>query len=686
MVNLHFMKYHLKILLPFLIVLLGLLAYLNSFNGVFVLDDMAWIVDNNNITSVNDYLDGSTRPLTALTVYLNYQLSGTTATDYHAFNLVIHLLAGLFLYGVVRRTMELPLFSNSSGKYSELIAFFSATLWVVHPLQTESVTYIIQRAESLMGLFYLMTLYCAIRGFSSTKKYGWFIAATVACALGMTSKPIMVTAPILVLLYDVIFISKSWRTALRKHWVVYLGLALTWGILAFLVLMPNESSSTTGLSLKAITPINYLATQQGVIMHYLKLIAWPETLCLDYAWPPVMIIHGFMFPAIFIMTLVITTIVLIWSKDPVGFCLAWFFIILAPSSTIMPIADYAVEHRVYLSLAGLTVLFTALVVMLLEKLLSKTRVNVTAASSLLLMFIVAIFMLRTIDRNNDYASALKIAKQTVAAAPYNFRARVILINSFMDRDMFVEAEAEARVSLELIEEVLSVRETRRHSMRAANPREYYSTINNQVGSALLCQDKNVEAISFFMRALELEQDLVIARYNLAVALHGVGRSDDALREVLLAIETDPTFTRSYTLAGILILKMGRSSEAIKYFEKAVELGGATVVAKMELAWLLAIASDDQVRDAQRAVTLALDVCAVSGGGNYRLLDVLAAAYAATGDFELAKKSANDALKLAEAAIEHNPKLFDNLNGKACSSPSNIRERLECYRASKMWHE
>ncbi len=678
------MKANLKILLPFLIVLLGLLAYLNSFSGMFMLDDMTWIVNNSDITSVEKYLYHSTRPLTALSFALNYAISRETATDYHAINLIIHLLAGLLLYGVVRRTLELPLFRNGYDKYSNLIAFFSTTLWVIHPLQTESVTYIIQRGESLMGFFYLATLYCAVRGFASGKSKSWFVCSIIVCALGMTAKPIMVTAPLLVLLYDYVFISKSWRAALRSNLLLYIGLLLTWIILAFLVLMPNESSGTTGLSIKEITPLGYLATQQGVIVHYIKLIFWPQTLCFDYAWPAAITVQGMVFPALFIAFLVVMTVVLVLKKRSAGFCLAWFFVILAPTSSIVPIADYAVEHRVYLSLAGITVLFTVSVVMAIEKLSSRFKLQRKSGviASALLMIIVVLLMLRTVARNRDYSSSVVLTRKTVAASPYNFRARSILINSYMDEYKFAEAENEARKALVVIEKLLDEEVDSSRLVMAANPYVHYPDMNFQVGSALLCQNKNDEAIHFFMRALALDPKLVIARYNLAVALHGVGRDDDSLREVLNVIETDANFTQSYFLAGMLLHKDGRYKEAINYFNKAIELGDVNIIAKMELAWLLASVDDENGRDEKRALSLALEVCEISGGGNYRALDVLAAAYAANGDFVSAEKTAEKALALAELVEKNSPETFANVNIEVSSSPDNIRKRLELYRVGK----
>ena len=100
------------------------------------------------------------------------------------------------------------------------------------PLQTESVTYIIQRTEALVGLFYLLTLYCVIRGATSRRSMSWYAAAVAACLLGMATKEVMATAPVIVLLYDRTFLAGSFREAWRRRYGLYLALAATWGVVA----------------------------------------------------------------------------------------------------------------------------------------------------------------------------------------------------------------------------------------------------------------------------------------------------------------------------------------------------------------------------------------------------------------------------------------------------------------------
>ena len=182
----------------------------------------------------------SGRPVLNLSLALNYAVSGCDVRGYHVTNLAIHLAAALLLFGIVRRT--LPRFRGCGGgqqlarlQLATPLALAIALLWAVHPLQTESVTYIVQRAESLMGLFYLLTLYCFLRGAGSARAIFWYAGSVLACLLGMATKEVMVSAPLVVLLYDRTFLAGSFREAWRRRWAYYLALAATWLLLAWLV-------------------------------------------------------------------------------------------------------------------------------------------------------------------------------------------------------------------------------------------------------------------------------------------------------------------------------------------------------------------------------------------------------------------------------------------------------------------
>ena len=158
-----------------LIIAAGIWAYHNSFRGPFIFDDVPAIVENATIRhlwppwqplmpprNISTTVQG--RPIVNLSLAINYALNGFRVWGYHALNLATHIGAGLVLFGIARRTLRQPRLQQRFGEAAEMLALAIAILWVVHPLQTESVTYVVQRAESLMGLFYLLTLYGFIRG------------------------------------------------------------------------------------------------------------------------------------------------------------------------------------------------------------------------------------------------------------------------------------------------------------------------------------------------------------------------------------------------------------------------------------------------------------------------------------------------------------------------------------------
>ena len=379
----------------------GIAAWSDSFNAPFIFDDLLAIQDNPTLRHFPAWENFvppqanplSRRPVINLSFALNDAIGGLGVRGFHAGNLLIHLLAALLLFGVVRRTLLTERWTiERSGDRGEpgragqgtanpraiargpssiaarpcqpgsfwspersivAVSFAVALIWAVHPLLTESVTYLTERTESLMGLLYLLTLYCALRGASSGHPWRWYAAAIAACALGMGAKEVMATAPILVLLYDRCFLSGSFREALRRRLPFYLGLAATWAILgALMIAYPWGGATGAGFGIPAVGPWPYARTQPGVILHYLRLSFWPSSLCLDYAWPIAMSARQIIPAAAVIAALLAGTLWALRRAPVLGFLGAWFFLILAPTSSFMPISDMAVERRMYLPLAA----------------------------------------------------------------------------------------------------------------------------------------------------------------------------------------------------------------------------------------------------------------------------------------------------------------------------------------------
>ena len=437
--------------LPFMIIAVGVMAYLNSFSGVFVFDDFHTIVRNPFIGDFWAQVLNSTRPVVNFTFFLNYKIGGFKAADYHAVNLLIHIIAGLLLFGIIRRTLELPSFVQRYGSAGRWLAASVSVIWLIHPLQTAGVTYIVQRAESLMGLFYLLTLYCAIAGFKSTKSTRWYVAAILSCAVGMATKPVMVTAPLIVFLYDRTFIAKSFLVAIRQRARLYVGLVATWLILASLLLVPNESSTSAGFDSGLISPVHYFETQCSVIPHYLKLVFLPTGLCLDYAWPAAVIDIWLIACFVFLFLLLIVSVWLCMRGNGLGFAGLFFFVTLAPSSSFIPVADYAFDHRMYLPLAGVVVVFVFASYEIL-----KIRMRPWCLVIFACLLVVALARM-TYLRNEDYQSEETMWRDVVEKCPHNLRARNDLAVALSENGKVNEAIIEYKIVLSDIPESVKER-------------------------------------------------------------------------------------------------------------------------------------------------------------------------------------------------------------------------------------
>jgi tetratricopeptide (TPR) repeat protein len=567
-----------------LLVLAVLAAYHNSFTGPFIFDDRPSIVENPTIRQLwpvtaalsppqGEGLTVSGRPVLNFSFAVNYALGGDAVWSYHALNLLIHLLAGLTLFGIVRRTLVLvgrvvpnppaavsigsdrrvkdPAFAQRYGGHGNafyLVSLAVAALWMVHPLQTESVTYVVQRAESLMGLFYLLTLYCFVRGAEchllNDKPGGWKAAAWQACSvvfclLGMATKEVMVTAPLMVCLYDRTFVSGGFTAAWRRHGRLYLGLAATWLLLGYLVISTEGRGQTAGFGTE-VPWWAYALTQCRAVVHYLRLAAWPHPLSLDYGTMVVRDVALVAPQALLLALLAAGTVIALWRRPVLGFLGTWFFGILAPSSSIVPVATQTMaEHRMYLPLAALIVLAV----------LGMHRL-VGSRSLLLFLGLAAGFGWLTAQRNHDYRSEIAIWSEP-AAQPGSSRARCSLGIALVDAGRLTEAAAQFAEALRL--------DSQNAEAHAG------------LGGILAQRGNLAEAVAENEAALRIDPGLAVAHNNLGNALLGLGRAAEAVVECTKAVQLNPRDARAHYNLGYALLQSGRTTEAIGGFQEALRL-------------------------------------------------------------------------------------------------------------------
>ncbi len=552
------------------LVLVALAAYHNSFTGPFVFDDLPGIVENPSIRPgwslggvLAPGLDGgltvSGRPLVNLSLALNQSLGGESVRGYHLVNLFIHVLAGLTLFGLTRRTLLQPPLSARFGPAALPLAVVVVAAWLLHPLQTEAVTYVVQRAESLMALCYLLTLYCFVRAVESESSSGglrppgsetavidrrysktWFVWSFLACLLGMASKEVMVSAPLIVLLYDRTFVVGSYREAWRRRGLYYSGLAATWLLLAWLVAGTTGRGGTAGFG-TTVGAWPYLLTQCQAILHYLWLAVWPDPLVFDYGTATVGGLGEVWPQALLLVALAAGTGVALVRRPVWGFAGAWFFLVLAPSSSVVPVASQTMaEHRMYLPLA----MVVAVAVAGLYAWLGRRSLVVCGA-------LAVIWGGLTMQRNADYGSELGLWADTVAKRPANGRAHNNLGKALVAANRLDEAQLHYKEAIRL---------------QPGVPEPHYN-----LGLALARRNRRGEAIHQYEEALRLQPSYAEAHNNLGNALLAGGRLEEATVHYEEAVRLKPGFAEAHSNLANVRLEQGRGGEALQQGEEAVRL-------------------------------------------------------------------------------------------------------------------
>jgi tetratricopeptide (TPR) repeat protein len=584
------------------IVLAALAAYHNSFLGPFVFDDPASIVENPTLRlpwSIPELFlppaqsTVAGRPLANLTLALNYATSDTDVRGYHAMNLLIHLLAGLALFGVVRRTLVRPLRADST-----LAALAVALLWTVHPLQSEAVTYIVQRTEALMGLFYLLTLYCFIRGVERQEAGGvpaggrnrWFSLSIVSCLLGMASKEVMVSAPVMVLLYDRTFLAGTFRDAWQQRRRVYLGLGATWLLLICLVAsVGGNRGGTTGAGSGASLGA-YALTQFPAVVHYLWLSFWPHPLVFDYGAQWVKDAFDVVPAALVLVALVAGTLVALKRQPVLGFAGAWFFAILSPSSLIPGPRQTMAEHRMYLALAAVICL-------------AVLGAYAWGGRRTLIAWFALAFGLGwlTVSRNEDYRSERAIWSDTVAKCPDNRWGQCNLGLILSGQGRMDEALLHLEKGLKLapddpaahndmglaLAKLGRMPEAVAQYEAALRLRPKFAEAENNLGLALLELNRPDEALQHLETALRLSPKLATLHFNMGKALAKMGRIDEAIARYKQAIQLNPRDAGACTNLGNAYTQIGRISEAIAWYETGVRTDPNDATAQYNLAMALA---------------------------------------------------------------------------------------------------
>jgi tetratricopeptide (TPR) repeat protein len=557
-------------------------VYARGLDAPFLFDDVTGVVHNPSIVSLWPLIgtDGhagplnppkdlpvSGRPLVNLSFALNRYLGGTHPFGYHAVNVLLHIGSAILLWALVRTTLRLPHFAGRFAETAGWLALAIALLWSLHPLATEAVIYTSQRTELMMALFYLATIYCSVGFWLSGKdvakpraarRAGWLVLAVLACAAGMASKEVMVSAPVVVLLFDRAFISGSIGSALRRSWPLYVGLAATWTLLIALNVNGPRSSSA-GFHLD-VAPHAWWFTQCKVLLMYLKLAIWPSPLLFHYQLPYV---STFAEAAVYVIPvglIAVVSVVLLWRNSAFGFLLAFMAAILSPTFVVPIVSETAAERRMYLPLAGLVAMVVIGAYLLLERRVIKRARHLPqspTSAAPLTAIILSTAVLALVDgiasakRLGEYYDETLLWEQVARRQPHNYMAHydLGLLYNYAGREAESVAELEAAI--------------------AANPN--YANARSAFGFAMMNAGRLDVALDSLKRALALDPEHVGALNNMGILLTRQGRYPEAIQYLQRAIQIHPEHSQAHLNLGKALAASGKVAEAVPEFEAASAL-------------------------------------------------------------------------------------------------------------------
>lgn len=513
----------------------------------FVFDDGLAIRDNPTIRHLldlgtvlsppNNGSGVSGRPVVNLSLAINYALGGLDPFGYHLANITLHGLAGMLLYACLRRI--LPRFGCRRARRS---AFWIALLWVVHPLQSESVASVIQRTEILAGILILAVILSLLRAETSSRPASWYVAGTILSAVGMATKEIVFVVPFLALLFDRTVLTGTFAESWRRRRVFHVSLFAGWLVLGALLLrMGGTRGEAAGFGAGSITWWSYFLKQWEALLTYLKLSLWPNPLIVDYGTDVITEPLRVLPQGLALTGLGLSTLYAVRRNSPWGLPGAWFFLILGPSSSVMPLAAQTMaEHRMYLPLAAVLVPL----VLLIPRLAGRWSPLVTA---------MAVIALGSVSyaRTFAYESELKLWTDTVARRPGNERAHHNLAGVLNNLGRHEEAMHFFQRAVEL--QPLYV-----------PPRIGLANCHFRAGRLR-------EAVAEYQSVLAIDPDSVEALGNLGVLLCEMGQLESGLRLLLRALEIDPRFADVHFNLGTVLLRAGRLQESERHYREAIRL-------------------------------------------------------------------------------------------------------------------
>jgi tetratricopeptide (TPR) repeat protein len=669
-----------------ILILLAFVAYADSLYAPFVFDDLTAIQHNRSVRFFSFDLKEMlrTRSLLYPTFAFNQWLGGENVFGYHVVNLLLHIINGLLVFAIARRIYAglrpspypLPEGEGTASLYATLAAAF----FIVHPVQTEAVTYISERSELssklvfLCGLLFFMIL--------PEEKIGFFTAIPVLffTALGVGFKETAVTLPAIIFLYDYIFLAKGKLRNLLSRWPFYLALLIctTAGAYVFwdILKRPLVEVGEPGTMPKW----NYFLTSLRVTVRFLRLIVLPTGQNLDYDFPAILSAKD---PALLASVLLISALLIMASRwrtrRPVfAFSIFWFFIVLIPTSGVVAIPDVIFEHRLYVGLAGVALSFP----LVLEPLGLLLRARVVRVATVIL----AALLVATIARNYVWADSVRLFSDEVEKSPHKIRAYINLTFEYMKRGQETDAVSVVNAGLKnapayrvsLLDTMGNLylrmgkpaaaiqyftpsgEEAVQHGLQSS----FIASSFNNLGAAYIALAKTYDALHLdarrqallrareaFQKSLERQGDVGVLNslVNVSQQLGEAGTLEDDLRKKLASNPKD--FNNLYMLATLLSLQ-NRYLQSIEFFRRAEEQ--STTSEMLHFNYGFALSKAGQTDRAIDEYVQALRIDPIFNEAHYNL----ALLYLQKADYNSAVDQLNDVVSIETANVPANLKLAE----------------------------
>jgi tetratricopeptide (TPR) repeat protein len=599
-------------------------------------------------------------PLTWLSHTLDWQLFGSNAGGHHLTNLIFHIANTLLLF-VVLKQMTGALWQSA----------FVAALFALHPLHVESIAWVSERKDVLSTFFWLLTMWAYVRfvshpkiiktypktsknaiyGLENTNNEGFgmacsYLLVVVFLALGLMSKPMLVTLPFILLLLDYWplerFPAKHSLSYLLIEKIPLFAIVIASCIVTFIVQRKGGAMSPSenfGLLVRLANAfISYL--------QYIMKMFWPSRLAFFCPHPGENV--SFFYAVISaVLLLAVTILILRFAKNHRYLATGWFWYLgtLVPVIGLVQVGNQALADRYsYITLTGLFII----IAWGLPDLLGKWphRKIMLWTSSLIVLSVLAVC---AYFQQRYWKDTITLCRHALKINDNNYVARFCMARYLVIQDRFDEGAVECQKYLQI------------------KPNDPDAL--NIFGIALTRQGKYEQAIKCFTKALQIKPGYAAVYDNIGRIMFFQGKYDEAAVYLTEALRFDPAFASTHYRLGQVLVQKGKINEAIPHFEEALRLKPDWVEPMNDLAWILAASNKSAIRNPYRAVELAQRACELTGGKNPGLLDVLAVSYAATGEFDKAVEIAEKALELCQSPEQKTLK-------------EEIKNRLVLYKAGK----